>query len=195
MGVTVARLTVARMTVARMTGGAAASVFPFPARETGSYGLAWNAAIDAAQNCKPRFFARNDHNVSLKARGVPFSWIGIASSDFVKTGHSPRININRRGADGRFGRHDVRVSRRGESHPPPLSGPDVTVSRHPAPTVRPQVNATSCQWANRPGLYWWTFCSQAIALAYLPRNRLNFCMAHLVRCSLMRHARKNNSER
>jgi hypothetical protein len=29
------------------------------------------------------------------------------------------------------------VSRRGESHPPPLSGPDVTVSRHPAPTVRP----------------------------------------------------------
>jgi hypothetical protein len=30
-----------------------------------------------------------------------------------------------------------RVSRRGESHPPPLSGPDVTVSRHPAPTVRP----------------------------------------------------------
>jgi hypothetical protein len=31
-----------------------------------------------------------------------------------------------------------RVSRRGESHPPPLSGPDVTVSRHPAPTVRPK---------------------------------------------------------
>jgi hypothetical protein len=49
---------------------------------------------------------------------------------------------------------DRRVSRRGESHPPPLSGPDVTVSRHPAPTVRPQVNAISCQWANRPGLYW-----------------------------------------
>ena len=47
----------------------------------------------------------------------------------------------------------MRVSRRGESHPPPLSGPDVTVSRHPAPTVRPWVNAMSCQWANRPGLY------------------------------------------
>ena len=31
----------------------------------------------------------------------------------------------------------VRASRRGESRPPPLSGPDVTVSRHPAPTVRP----------------------------------------------------------
>ena len=31
------------------------------------------------------------------------------------------------------------VSRRGESHPPPLSGPDVTISRHPAPTVRPEV--------------------------------------------------------
>jgi len=33
----------------------------------------------------------------------------------------------------------ARVSRRGESHPPPLSGPDVTISRHPAPTVRPEV--------------------------------------------------------
>jgi hypothetical protein len=47
-----------------------------------------------------------------------------------------------------------KASRRGESHPPPLSGPDVTVARHPAPTVRRVVNATSCQWANRPGLYW-----------------------------------------
>src|SRR5208282_3797815 len=90
---------------------------------------------------------------------------------------------------------DIRVSRRGESHPPPLSGPDVTVSRHPAPTVRPAVNATSCQWANRPGLYWYAFCSQAIALAYLPRNRLNLCMAQRARCSLVRHARKRNSER
>jgi len=44
----------------------------------------------------------------------------------------------------RFG-PDEQVSRRGESHPPPLSGPDVTVSRHPAPTVRPAVNATGCQ--------------------------------------------------
>jgi hypothetical protein len=50
-------------------------------------------------------------------------------------------------------RPDRRVSRRGESHPPPLSGPDVTVSRHPAPTVRPAVNAMSCQWANRRGWY------------------------------------------
>jgi hypothetical protein len=47
-----------------------------------------------------------------------------------------------------------RASRRGESHPPPLSGPDVTVSRHPAPTVRLAVKAISCQWANRSGLYW-----------------------------------------
>jgi hypothetical protein len=50
------------------------------------------------------------------------------------------------------GRLRQRVSRRGESHPPPLSGPDVTVSCHPAPTVRPSVNATSCQWAKRVGL-------------------------------------------
>jgi hypothetical protein len=57
------------------------------------------------------------------------------------------------------------------------------------------VKATSCQWANRRGWCWQAFCSQAVALAYLPRNRLNLCMAHRVRCSLMRHARKRNSER
>jgi hypothetical protein len=71
----------------------------------------------------------------------------------------------------------------------------VTVSRHPAPAVRPAVNATSFRWANRLGLYWYTFCSQAIALVYLPLNRLNLCMAQRARCSLMRHARKRNSER
>jgi len=47
-----------------------------------------------------------------------------------------------------------RVSRRGESHPPPLSGPDVTISRHPAPTVRLEVTAASCQWANSSGWCW-----------------------------------------
>jgi hypothetical protein len=52
---------------------------------------------------------------------------------------------------GTLAGHGQRVSRRGESHPPPLSGPDVTVSRHPAPTARPAVNAISCQWANRRG--------------------------------------------
>jgi hypothetical protein len=51
-------------------------------------------------------------------------------------------------------RRAERVSRRGESHPPPLAGPDVTVSRHPAPTGRPAVNAMSCQWANSRGWYW-----------------------------------------
>jgi hypothetical protein len=29
------------------------------------------------------------------------------------------------------------ASSRGESHPPALSEPDVTVSRHPAPIIRP----------------------------------------------------------
>ena len=42
-----------------------------------------------------------------------------------------------RGNGGAEAMHQSRVSRREESHLPPLSGPDVTVSRHPAPTVRP----------------------------------------------------------
>jgi hypothetical protein len=58
------------------------------------------------------------------------------------------------GGSSRVGKRPAKgeASRRGESHPPPLSGPDVTVSRHPAPTGRPSVNATSCQWTKSLGL-------------------------------------------
>ena len=52
----------------------------------------------------------------------------------------------------------------GGSHPPPLSGPDVTISRHPAPTVRPRMVVASCQWANRSGWHWRAFSNQAAAL-------------------------------
>lgn len=37
----------------------------------------------------------------------------------------------------------------------------MNLSAHPAPTVHRVVNATSCQWANRPGAYRQAFCSQA----------------------------------
>jgi hypothetical protein len=65
------------------------------------------------------------------------------------TSDAPRSNSS---AKLRLPGH-CQVSRREESHLPPLSGPDVTVSCHPAPTVRPAVNATRCQWAKRAG--WW----------------------------------------
>lgn len=43
------------------------------------------------------------------------------------------------------------VSRRRESHPPPLSEPCVTVSCYTAPVVEPVGNAPCRQWANMPG--------------------------------------------
>jgi len=43
------------------------------------------------------------------------------------------------------------VSRRRESHPPPLAEPCVTVSRYTAPIVEPVGNAPCRQWANMPG--------------------------------------------
>jgi putative transposase len=43
------------------------------------------------------------------------------------------------------------VSRRRESHPPPLSEPCVTVSRYTAPVVEPVGNAPCRQWAKMPG--------------------------------------------
>ena len=46
----------------------------------------------------------------------------------------------------------LRVSGGREPPPPALSGPDVTVSRHPAPTGRLAVKATSLQWTKSFGL-------------------------------------------
>jgi putative transposase len=43
------------------------------------------------------------------------------------------------------------VSRRRESHPPPLSEPCVTVSRYTAPIAEPVGMAPCFQWANSPG--------------------------------------------
>ena len=43
------------------------------------------------------------------------------------------------------------VSRRRESHPPPLSEPCLTVSRYTAPIVEPVGSAPCRQWANMPG--------------------------------------------
>jgi hypothetical protein len=43
----------------------------------------------------------------------------------------------------------------------------VTVSRHPAPTVRPALNATSCQWAKSAGWCKYTCCSHSVALGEL----------------------------
>jgi putative transposase len=43
------------------------------------------------------------------------------------------------------------VSRRRESHPPPLSEPCLTVSRYTAPAAEPVGSAPCRQWANMPG--------------------------------------------
>ena len=46
---------------------------------------------------------------------------------------------------------DLRVSGRGESHPPALSEPGVSLSTHRAPIVQPSGRTPNRQWANRPG--------------------------------------------
>jgi hypothetical protein len=53
----------------------------------------------------------------------------------------------------------------------------VTVSCHPAPTVRLEVSAMRCQWAKSVGSRFRASRSQAHALSGLPRRRLNLCMA------------------
>ena len=70
------------------------------------------------------------------------------------------------------------VSSRGESHPPALLEPYVTVSRHTAPAVRPEWRAMRCQWAKSVGSRWRTPLIQAQAFSGLPRSRLNLCIAH-----------------
>lgn len=69
----------------------------------------------------------------------------------------------------------------------------MTVSCHPAPTVRPGLSAMRCQWAKSRGSRRRASRSQAHALRGLCRSRLNLCIAHRTRCSSMRSARKPNS--
>ena len=78
------------------------------------------------------------------------------------------------------------VSSRGESHPPALSEPYVTVSRHTAPTSRRSAKGSMCQWANSPADRRLTTFSHAQAFTGWCRNRLNLRMAHRTRCSSMR---------
>jgi hypothetical protein len=73
-------------------------------------------------------------NVLAVAADMTKNWLVAAVAGRVGCGRD-RVVMCRVGCPEQEG--TLRVSRRGESHPPPLSGPDVTVSRHPAPTVRP----------------------------------------------------------
>jgi hypothetical protein len=50
------------------------------------------------------------------------------------------------------------------------------------------VSGRRCQWAKSLGFCWRAAFIQAHALSGSLRNRLNFCMAHLTKCWLMRNA-------
>src|SRR5215204_2109337 len=77
------------------------------------------------------------------------------------------------------------ASRRGESHPPALTEPDVSLAAHPAPTIRQLSGRTpSSQCANRFGS---RRAMPAMSLRARPvwkRSRLYLRMAHLTRISL-----------
>ncbi len=75
-------------------------------------------------------------------------------------------------------------SRRGESHPPPLAEPDLSLSAHPAPIAQPSGRAPSRQCANRWGDRRAISASHAIARRSRRLSRLYFRQAHRIRCRL-----------
>jgi hypothetical protein len=68
-------------------------------------------------------------------------------------------------------------SSRGESHPPALTEPYVTVSRHTALAGRPFGAGAPCQCANSPGSRRLTAASQAHARTGVYLSRWNLCQA------------------
>jgi putative transposase len=84
----------------------------------------------------------------------------------------------------------LEVSRRRESHPPPLAEPCVKVSLHTAPTVEPVGIAPCRQWANIPGNADAISASFRRVFPLARRNRLYFRIAHFTRKGLMRCSRK-----
>ena len=85
-------------------------------------------------------------NYSLAKGAVFHSDRGYTSCEFARTlkMHNLRQSVGRTGIC-------YEVSRRRESHPPPLSEPCLTVSRYTAPVAEPVGNAPCRQWANMPG--------------------------------------------
>jgi hypothetical protein len=70
------------------------------------------------------------------------------------SGTRPRRESGARGRGHLHERRRVtpsRLSGRGESHPPALSEPDVSLSVHPAPIIQRQGSTPICQWAKRAG--------------------------------------------
>jgi hypothetical protein len=74
-----------------------------------------------------------------------------------------------------------RASSRGESHPPALSEPGVSLSTHRAPIIQPSGDAPACQWAKRPGSRAATLARNIHACLRCRRSRLYFCVAHRTR--------------
>ncbi len=77
-------------------------------------------------------------------------------------------------------RTDSGLSRRGESHPPALADPGVSLSAHRALVIRPSA-APLCQCAKRAGSRLWTLARIRLARGGRPRSRLYFFMAHRTR--------------
>ena len=73
------------------------------------------------------------------------------------------------------------VSRRRESHPPPLAEPCGSLSAHTAPIVQPSGLTPNRQWANRSGYRRAVAASSSRALVSRRRSRLNFRHAHRTR--------------
>jgi hypothetical protein len=76
--------------------------------------------------------------------------------------------------------HD-QVSRRRESHPPPLAEPCRSLSAHTAPIVQPSGLTPNRQWANRFGYRRAVAASSSRAFFSRRRSRLNFRHAHRTR--------------
>src|SRR5829696_66132 len=102
-------------------------------------------------------------------------------------GHPPTLFVSVRG-----GGEIHEASGRGESHPPALAEPGVSVSAHRAPTVQPSGRTPTRQWAKRAGSRRATLASHFTAWVRWPRNRLYFRMAQRTRYSLMRLRTRNN---
>ena len=106
-----------------------------PARDNGS----WLQLAALSEQLLVLVARKRTHDHPLPS-GCAFSLL-IDGREKADMGH--RSRRSRRGGVG--------VSSRGESHPPALSEPYVTVSRHTAPTDRPLVGEARSQWAKSLG--------------------------------------------
>jgi hypothetical protein len=137
---------------------------------------------DNACGTRPSVKRRTSTNRDARAINAP-CFLAECSNRLRTTQGTPKLRpiardtTRQRSLRERTSPTPIRVSGRGESHPPALAEPCVSLSTHTAPIIQPQGSTPKRQCANRVGSRRAMLCNHLHVRHVWPRSRLYFFWA------------------